>query len=125
MILYSQISPIYVSLLTALNPYAAGGLFGQYKKMQKNVKLLKPWQMGTHLRVLGESFQMNTKTTGFRCFFQESCILLLLTKVVSALEGLTCKHIDNIQKTIEKVIGEIMNAEINTATLRHNATLKH
>ena len=44
--------------------------------------------MGTHLRVLGESFQMNTKTTGFECFFQENCILVLWTKVVSALEGL-------------------------------------
>ena len=26
---------------------------------------MKPWLMGTHLRVLGESFQMNTNMTGF------------------------------------------------------------
>ena len=31
-------------------------------------KLLKPWTMGTHLRVLSKSYQMNTKMTGSRCF---------------------------------------------------------
>ena len=31
-------------------------------------KLPKPWQMGTHLRVLSESFPMNTNMTGFRGF---------------------------------------------------------
>ena len=29
-------------------------------------KLFKPWQMGTHLRVLNTSFYMNTSMTGFR-----------------------------------------------------------
>ena len=41
---------------TPLNPYAAGGYFGHYKIMQiKPEKLLKPWHMDTHLRVLKES----------------------------------------------------------------------
>ena len=31
-------------------------------------KWLKPWQMGTHLRVLSESFPMNTNTTGLLHF---------------------------------------------------------
>ena len=31
-------------------------------------KRLKPWHIGTHLRVLSESFQMNTNMTGFRWF---------------------------------------------------------
>ena len=31
-------------------------------------KKLKPWNMGNHLRVLSESFLMNTNMTGFRCF---------------------------------------------------------
>ena len=31
-------------------------------------KWLKPWQIGTHLRVLSESFPMNTNMTGFRLF---------------------------------------------------------
>ena len=39
--------------------------------------------MGTHLRVLGKSFLMNTNMTGFRKF----CVLVLWTKVASAFEG--------------------------------------
>ena len=31
-------------------------------------KWLKPWHMGTHLRVLSESYPMITNMTGFRCF---------------------------------------------------------
>ena len=38
--------------------------------------------MGTHLKVLGESYLMNTNMAGFRCFF------VLWTEVASALEGL-------------------------------------
>ena len=38
------------------------------KWCEKPEKSLKPWQMGTHLRVLSESFQMNTNMTGFRWF---------------------------------------------------------
>ena len=34
----------------------------------KNLRYDKPWHMGTHLRVLGESFPMNTNMTGFRWF---------------------------------------------------------
>ena len=45
--------------------------------------------MGTHLRVLNESYPMNTNTTGFRGFSKIVCALVLWTKVVSALEGLT------------------------------------
>ena len=51
-----------------LNPYAAGGYFGQYKMMQKAVKWSKPWHTGTHLRVLSESITMNTKITRFKGF---------------------------------------------------------
>ena len=38
------------------------------KWCKKTWKWTKPWQMGTHLRVLSESFQMNTNKTGFRWF---------------------------------------------------------
>ena len=38
--------------------------------MQNPEKLLKPGQMGTHLRVLSESFPMNTNMTGFIGFSQ-------------------------------------------------------
>ena len=42
------------------------------KKCKKPEKLLKPWQMGTHLRVLSESFPMNTNMTGFQWFFKKT-----------------------------------------------------
>ena len=57
------------------NPYAAGGLFGQYKMMQKKIKKkLEPWQTGTHPRVLSDSFPMNTNMIGFGCTLDESSL---------------------------------------------------
>ena len=44
--------------------------------------------MGTYLRVLNESFPMNTNMTGFRWFSKNLCIFVLWTKVAIALEGL-------------------------------------
>ena len=38
------------------------------KWCKNSEKWRKPWQMGTHLKVLGESFPMNTNMTGFRWF---------------------------------------------------------
>ena len=49
--------------------------------------------MGTHLRVLSESYPMNTNMSGFRWFFKNLCILVLWTKVASALEGLNINEI--------------------------------
>ena len=37
-------------------------------RCKKPEKWLKPWHMGTHLRVLSESYPMNTNMTWFRCF---------------------------------------------------------
>ena len=45
--------------------------------------------MCTHLRVLGESYPINTSMTGFR-WFSKDCVLVIWTKVASALEGLRC-----------------------------------
>ena len=53
------------------------------KWCKKPEKRLKPWQLGTHLKVLIE----NTNMTGFRCF-SNLCVLVLWTKVASASEGL-------------------------------------
>ena len=36
------------------------------KWFKKSENLLEPWHMGTHLRVLSESYVMNTNMTGFR-----------------------------------------------------------
>ena len=41
--------------------------------MQKPEKLLKPWDMGTHLTVLSESYQMNTNMTGLKCSQKSFC----------------------------------------------------
>ena len=47
--------------------------------------------MGTHLKVLGESYAINTNMTGFRWFSKNLWVLLLWTKIASALEGwITC-----------------------------------
>ena len=51
-----------------INPYAAGGQFAEIQNETKNLKnWLKPWQVGTHLNVLRESYPMNTNKRGFRC----------------------------------------------------------
>ena len=52
--------------------------FAEHKMMQKHEKLLKPWHMGTHLKVLSESYPMNTNKTGFGWFskkFPHPCAL--------------------------------------------------
>ena len=55
--------------------------------MQKHEKRLKPWLTGTLLRVLSESYPMNTDMTRFRCFSKNICLLALWPKV---LIGLNC-----------------------------------
>ena len=60
--------------IMVINPYAATLVNTKWYKISE--KCLKPWQMGTHVRVLGESFPMNTNMTGFRWFskiFASSC----------------------------------------------------
>ena len=51
-------------------------------------KLLKPWHMGTYMRVLRESNPMNTNMAGFGWYSKILKILVLWTKVALALEGL-------------------------------------
>ena len=65
--------------------------------------------MGTHMRVLSESYPVNTNITGFGWFSKKVCVLVLWTKVVSALEGLLKSkrvlfdkgHTDTDQASIE------------------------
>ena len=54
--------------------------------------------MGTHMRVLGKSYPMNTNMTGFG-WFSKSCVLVLWMKVAAAMEGLR-----STATTIEKLI---------------------
>ena len=52
--------------------------------------------MGTHLRVLRESYPMNTNMTGFRWFPKIFAILVHLSKVALALEGLKADSTNGI-----------------------------
>ena len=59
------------SIFVTLNPCASGGLIWPILNDAKNPeKWLKPWQMGTHLRVLSESYPMNTNMIGFEDFLR-------------------------------------------------------
>ena len=40
------------------------------QKAKKLKKWMKPWHMGTHLKVLSNSYPINTKLTGFRVFLK-------------------------------------------------------
>ena len=53
----------------------------------KAEKRLKPWHMGTHLRVLSRSSPMNINMTGFRWLSKIFCILVVWTQYKCALEG--------------------------------------
>ena len=52
------------------------------KWCKRTEKWLKPWHMGTHLRLLKESYLMNTNMTRTRWFFKNLCILVLWTLVI-------------------------------------------
>ena len=45
------------------------------KLCKKPGKWLKPWHIGTHLRVLSEIYPINTNRTGFRWFSLRPCAL--------------------------------------------------
>ena len=51
--------------------------------------------MGSHLRVLSESYPMNTNMTGLR-WFVGRCVHVLWAKIASALEGLMPKAISKL-----------------------------
>ena len=48
---------------------------------------MKPLQVGTHLRELSENYLMNTNMTGFGCFSESLCILVLRVKIALVLDG--------------------------------------
>ena len=55
---------IQYQFLTLMLPVAN---LSNTKWCQKTWKWLKPWHMGTHLKVLSESYPVNTNMTGFTC----------------------------------------------------------
>ena len=61
---------------------------------------MRPLQMDTHLRVLSKSYPMNTNMTGFRRFFENLCVIIVLwMNVVSAMEGgtVSSQSIDRVR----------------------------
>ena len=79
--LYSVTLQCVVDLFRHIyNPFAAGQI--------QPLKWLKPWHMGTHLKVLRKSFPMDTNMTGFRGI-SKIFTSLFSSKVASALEGST------------------------------------
>ena len=53
-------SLLILTLIALLEAYSTNT-----RKCKKTEKSPKPWQMGTHLKVLSESFPMSTNMTGF------------------------------------------------------------
>ena len=66
--LCSTVHYYYCWRTSIFNPYAAGGQLANTKWCKNPGKWPKPWHVGTHLRVLSESYPMNTNLTGFRWF---------------------------------------------------------
>ena len=99
---YESPKPSYESLLS---PDAAGDCFGQNNwkpekwpiwPIQNDAQTRKmTWHMGTHLRVLSESYLMNTNMTGFMWFSKIFVTQWFGLKVASALEGLIVKYKPN------------------------------
>ena len=58
------------SSIGRINSNAAVANLANTKLSKKPEKWLKPWHMGTHLKVLRESFPMNINMTALRCFFK-------------------------------------------------------
>ena len=63
--------------------------------MQKTWNCLKPWHMGTHPKVL---IHWEPTWQDLNVFFKNLCVLVLWTKVASALEaiGKVVKHYDTV-----------------------------
>ena len=56
----------WIKSIVTLTLTLLGTNFTTTKWCKNPVKSLKPWHMGTHLRVLGQYYPMNTNMTGFR-----------------------------------------------------------
>ena len=63
------------------------------------LKWLKPWHKGTHLRVLSESYVMNTNMTGFRCM----CMLVYLTLALRVADLANTKWCEKRKKMTESL----------------------
>ena len=68
-----------------LNPYAAGGYFGRYKMMQKSCKMTETLENGYSSESTHQEFSNEYQHDRVSMIFKKDCILMLWTKVASAL----------------------------------------
>ena len=71
-----------------INPYAAGGVFSQYKMMQKNWKMVETLANGYSSESTRRELSNEYQHDQVQMFFKNLNILVLWTKVTSELEGL-------------------------------------
>ena len=77
-----------------INPYAAGGYFGRYKMIQKSWKMTETLANGYSSESTHQELSNEYQHDMVSMIFEEIYILMLWTKVASALEGLTrYKHV--------------------------------
>ena len=81
--------------------------------MQKSEKKgLKPWHMGTHLRVLGEGDPMNNKLTGFRwlsnilhpCALDESSLSIGRVNTMAGMLNIECPCYSLLERLLNKLL---------------------
>ena len=71
-----------------VNPYAAGGLFGQYKIMLKALKFTENLTNGYSFESTERELSNEYQHDRVRMVFKDFYVFVLRTKVASALEGL-------------------------------------
>ena len=72
----------------SFNPYAAGGYFGQYKIMLKNLKMTETLANGYSSESAQQDLSNAYQHDGVMKIFNNLCLIVLWTKVTSTLEGL-------------------------------------
>ena len=72
-----------------LNPYAAGGLFGQCKTMQKTLKITETLANGNSSESTQQELSNEYQNSRVLVVFKNLCVLVLRMKVASALKGLS------------------------------------
>ena len=72
-----------------INPYAASGHFGHYKIMQKSWKMIETLAHGYSSESTQQELSNEQLHDRVQMILKNHCILVLLMKVASALEGST------------------------------------
>ena len=95
-------------ILCPLNPYAAGGWFGQYKMMQKIRKMTQTLANGYSYESAQRELSNEYQHDRVQMVIKNLCVIVLGMKVALALEGLKLhqKRNDKQKKEIFSKISE-------------------